>query len=129
MAASAAEASAKFFQSQLKSQAGTEARRYLERRGLNEAGIARFRLGFAPGGRSALKEHLASAGFTPAEMIRSGMLISGDDIPVAYDRFRNRVMFPITDMKGRPIALRQSASSEIMPSMGFVEPRKGRTCK
>ena len=66
--------------------------------------IAEFRIGFAPAGRSALKEHLASQGFTPAEMATSGMLIAGDDIPVPYDRFRNRVMFPITDLKGRVIA-------------------------
>jgi DNA primase len=37
-------------------------------------------------------------------MVSSGMLIAGDDIPVAYDRFRHRVMFPITDLKGRVIA-------------------------
>ena len=47
-----------------------------------------------PTASSALKEHLAKAGFTTAEMIASGMLIAGDDIPVAYDRFRHRIMFP-----------------------------------
>ncbi len=98
------EASAAYFQQQLRSAAGTEARRYLERRGVAAGGIERFRMGYAPGGRAQLKEHLAKAGFTGEEMNLSGMLIWGDDIPVSYDRFRNRVMFPITDMRGRVIA-------------------------
>ncbi|MFM9846846.1 MAG: DNA primase [Hyphomicrobiaceae bacterium] len=98
------EASAAWFEARLKAPEGQEARRYIERRGLRRETIAEFRLGFAPAGRSALKEHLGSQGFTPAEMATSGMLISGEDIPVPYDRFRNRVMFPITDLKGRVIA-------------------------
>lgn len=98
------EVSAEFFRAQLKSSAGQEARRYLEKRGLSREGIDRFHIGYAPGGRAVLKEHLSKAGFTAEEMNLSGMLIWGDDIPVSYDRFRNRVMFPITDAKGRPIA-------------------------
>ncbi len=97
-------ASAKFFEDQLKGPAGRDARRYLEGRQLTAEAIARFRLGYAPGGRSALKEHLAQAGFSAADMALSGMLIAGDDIPVSYDRFRHRIMFPITDLKGRVIA-------------------------
>jgi DNA primase len=98
------EASARFFEAQLAGPLAAEARRYLARRGLDAAAIARFRLGYAPNSKSALKEHLASAGFTAAEMAASGMLIAGDDIPVAYDRFRHRIMFPICDLKGRAIA-------------------------
>jgi DNA primase len=98
------EASATWFEARLKAPEGQEARRYIERRGLRRETIAEFRLGFAPAPRSALKEFLAAQGFTPAEMATSGMLIAGDDIPVPYDRFRNRVMFPITDPKGRVIA-------------------------
>lgn len=98
------EMSAAFFQSALATGAGTEARRYLEKRGLARETIATFRLGYAPNDRSALRNHLAAAGFKVDEMITSGMLIGGDDIPVAYDRFRNRVTFPITDMRGRVIA-------------------------
>jgi DNA primase len=98
------EASAKFFEAQLAGGAGMEARRYIERRGLAAGAISRFRLGYAPGSRSALKDHLAKAGFKAADMALAGMLISGDDIPVSYDRFRHRVMFPITDLKGRVIA-------------------------
>ncbi len=98
------EASARFFEAQLRSPAGEAARRYLAKRGLASETIARFRLGYAPGSRNALKEHLAKAGFSPREMAVSGMQIAGDDIPVPYDRFRNRVMFPIQDLKGRIIA-------------------------
>lgn len=99
------ETAAAFFEAQLATSAGTEARRYLlERRGLARETLTTFRLGFAPAGRSTLKEFLAAKGFTQQEMIESGMLIAGDDIPVSYDRFRNRVMFPITDLKGRVIA-------------------------
>ncbi len=95
---------AAFFEERLKSDAGTEARRYIQKRGLRADTLREFRIGYAPNSRSALKDHLAKAGFTLDEMIASGMLISGDDIPVAYDRFRNRVMFPIADAKGRIIA-------------------------
>ncbi|HJU30935.1 MAG TPA: DNA primase [Hyphomicrobiaceae bacterium] len=98
------EASARFFEAQLAAGGGTDVRRYLDRRGLSAATAARFRLGYAPNGRSALKEHLAKTGFSAADMAASGMLVSGEDIPVSYDRFRHRVMFPITDMKGRVIA-------------------------
>ena len=98
------EASAAYFERQLVSPAGREGQRYLEGRGLSKETIKRFRLGYATPGRSALKEHLAAAGFTGPEMNASGMLINGDGIPVSYDRFRNRVMFPITDLKDRVVA-------------------------
>ncbi|HWV82794.1 MAG TPA: DNA primase [Hyphomicrobiaceae bacterium] len=98
------EASARFFETQLASSPGQEARRYLERRGVSRETIARFRMGFAPAGREVLKAHLAKEGFTVKEMAEAGMVISGDDIAVPYDRFRNRVMFPIEDLKGRVIA-------------------------
>ena len=98
------EASAQFFQDSLHTSAGAEARRYLEKRGLARDTISSFRLGFSPNSRSALKEHLKAKGFTVSDMALSGMEISGPDIPEPYDRFRNRVMFPITDPKGRVIA-------------------------
>jgi DNA primase catalytic core len=98
------ETSAAFFEAQLLGPNGKDAREYLEKRGVKPATVKKFRLGYGPRGRAALKEHLAKAGFTTEEMITSGMLIGGEDIPVAYDRFRDRVMFPITDLKDRPIA-------------------------
>ncbi len=98
------EASAAFFQTSLASTAGLEARRYIERRGLKRETLQTFGVGYGPNSKSALKDHLAGQGFTLAEMVTSGMLIGGEDIPSPYDRFRNRVMFPIADAKGRIIA-------------------------
>src|SRR5262245_6689643 len=97
-------ASAEFFQKQLAGPQGGEARRYLEKRGLGAEAINRFGLGYAPNPRAALKEHLARAGYTAAEMAASGMLVAGDELPVSNDRFRHRIMFPIADAKGRTIA-------------------------
>ncbi len=99
------EASVRYFEEQLASPGGSEARRYLlEKRGLSRDIVKTFRLGYAPNARTALMEHLGTQGFTREEMALSGMMISGEDIREPYDRFRNRVMFPITDWKGRTIA-------------------------
>lgn len=98
------EASAEYFRSCLMSGPGTEGRRYLEKRGLARDAIAKFRIGYAPNDRSALKNHLSQAGFSTQEMIAAGMLINGDDIPIPYDRFRHRIIFPITDLRDRVIA-------------------------
>lgn len=98
-------AAAQFFIQHLAAPAAAVARRYLtEKRGLRHETIERFRIGYAPAARTALKDHLGQRGFSIAEMIAAGLLIAGDDIPAPYDRFRNRVMFPITDQKGRVIA-------------------------
>jgi DNA primase len=98
------EASCAFFQQALTGPEGAEARAYLERRGLSDREVERFRLGYAPQGRHRLKEHLAAKGFRQGDMAASGMLIAGDDIPVSYDRFRHRLIFPITDLRGEVIA-------------------------
>ncbi|NOU07084.1 MAG: DNA primase, partial [Hyphomicrobiaceae bacterium] len=94
-----------FFEAQLQTSTGADARRYITmKRGLRPDTIRQFRLGYAPAGRTQLKEYLTAKGFSVPDMVTSGMLIGGDDIPVPYDRFRNRLMFPITDLKDRIIA-------------------------
>ena len=57
-----------------------------------------------PNDRRALKSHLAAHDVSPEQMAESGLVIAGPDISVPYDRFRDRVMFPIRDMRGRVIA-------------------------
>jgi DNA primase len=115
-------ASAEFFEKQLAAPQGGEARRYLEKRGLGPAAIGRFNLGYAPNPRAALKEHLARAGYTAAEMTASGMLVAGDDIPVSYDRFRHRIMFPIADPRGRTIAFGGRALDSDAPAKYLNSP-------
>jgi DNA primase len=98
------ELAVKFFQDTLASRAGAKARGYLADRGLDPATQLKFRIGYAPGERFALKEYLGSHSIPVEDMVEAGLLISGDDIPVPFDRFRDRVMFPIADLRGRVIA-------------------------
>ncbi|HEY6994667.1 MAG TPA: DNA primase [Xanthobacteraceae bacterium] len=98
------ELAAKFFEATLAARAGAKARGYLADRGLDPATQVRFRLGYAPPERFALKEHLGKEGISSEDMVEAGLLVAGDDIPVPYDRFRDRVMFPITDLRDRVIA-------------------------
>jgi DNA primase len=98
------ELAAKFFEATLASRAGAKARGYLADRGLDPATQVKFRLGYGPAERFALKEYLGKEGISTADMVEAGLLVAGEDIPVPYDRFRDRVMFPITDLRGRVIA-------------------------
>ena len=97
-----------FFEQNLRSQSGKEGLNYLASRGLDDATIAKFRLGFAPDNRSGLKTSIVSSNISEAQLIECGLLIKPDD-PArreqnTYDRFRGRVTFPITDSRGRVIA-------------------------
>jgi DNA primase len=95
---------AKFFEATLAARAGARARGYLADRGLDAATQLKFRIGYAPAERFALKEHLGSLGVPVEDMIEAGLLVAGDDIPLPFDRFRDRVMFPIGDHAGRIVA-------------------------
>lgn len=100
------ELAAKFFSETLASRVGAKARGYLADRAISPATQLQFRLGYAPPPpeRFALKEHLGKLGVSVEDMIETGLLVAGNDIPVPYDRFRDRVMFPIADLRGRVIA-------------------------
>src|SRR4051795_5620282 len=98
------ELAAKFFAGTLASRNGAKARGYLGDRAISPAVQLQFRIGYAPPDRFSLKEHLGSHGIPVEDMVEAGLLVSGDDIPVPYDRFRDRVMFPIADLRGRVIA-------------------------
>ena len=98
------EMAAAFFQSTLASRNGARGRGYLADRGLTSATQLKFRLGYAPAEQYTLKEHLGAAKIPVEDMIEAGLIVGGEDIPVPYDRFRDRVMFPISDWRGRVIA-------------------------
>ncbi len=91
------ELACRFFEESLQARGGANARGYLGGRGLDPDIQRRFRLGYARSSRNALKEHLAAKGVSHDDMVATGLVVTGDDIPVSFDRFRDRVMFPITD--------------------------------
>jgi DNA primase len=98
------ELAAQWFEAELRRPVGREARAYLERRGLPETEWARFRLGFAPGGRTALKDYLVTKGARPQALVETGLLIAPEEGGQPYDRFRDRIIFPIADGRGRVIS-------------------------
>ena len=89
-----------FFRHHLHTPAGQQALDYLHRRGLTDATIEAWGLGYAPNARDALLRFFREKGYTPEEMLQAGLLSERDDGSV-YDRFRHRVMFPIRDVRGR----------------------------
>ncbi len=97
----ALEASEKFFIQQLAG--STRAREYLDRRGVDAENRARFGIGYAPDGFSALKDALGTDERRVSLLEKTGMLSRSDSGRV-YDKFRDRVMFPIHDRRGRVIA-------------------------
>src|SRR6266702_3793804 len=98
------ELAAKFFADTLASRHGAKARGYLGDRAISPATQVQFRIGYAPPDRFVLKEHLGAQGISTEDMVEAGLLVGGEDIPVPYDKFRDRVMFPITDARNRVIA-------------------------
>ena len=98
------EIAAKFFEATLATRAGARGRGYLLDRGISAATQLKFRLGYAVPDQYALKEHLGAAKISVEDMAEAGLVVTGEDIAVPYDRFRDRVMFPISDWRGRVIA-------------------------
>lgn len=99
------QAAAKWFEGELRRPGGAQARAYLERRGLkDEADWTRFGLGYAPADRTRLKDYLVAKGALPGELVEAGLLIAPEDGGAPYDRFRERIMFPIADARGRIVS-------------------------
>ena len=90
---------------QLRTGAAAAARDYLAGRGLGEAVLERWEIGFAPDARRGLLEHLTGKAVDEALIIEAGLAAKPDDGGPAYDRFRGRILFPIRDARGRAIAL------------------------
>ncbi len=116
------ELAAKFFADTLASRGGAKARGYLGDRAILPQTQLQFRIGYAPGERFALKEYLGAQGIPVEDMVETGLLIGGDDIPVPYDRFRDRVMFPISDARGRVIAFGGRALEKDVPAKYLNSP-------
>ena len=94
-----------FFAKSLMRDVGTQAREYLKGRGLTKTAADDFGLGFAPESFNALRDELVQQGATTKMLIEAGLLIEPEDSArEPWDRFRNRIMFPIHDSRGRLVA-------------------------
>ena len=93
---------AQFYQQNLKNQIGKEALEYLrQKRGVDDTIITEFSIGYAPNHATAVLEYLQKEGFPLEQIIASGLVIQPEDGRKAFDRFRNRIMFPVKDRRGK----------------------------
>ncbi len=98
------EAAAAYYADALHSSDSEAARAYLKRRGVDAARIADFRLGYAPSRRAGLRNALGQEPGAEDDLIEAGLVIRPDDpAREPYDRFRDRLMFPISDARGRVV--------------------------
>jgi DNA primase len=97
------EAAAAWFRQQLETPAASRARALVESRGVTAATSGQLNLGFAPAGRDLLRRALLDQGYSPALLLRAGLVVQRDDGTV-IDRFRNRLMIPICRDTGAVIA-------------------------
>ncbi len=101
-----------WYMTQLKGQVGRVAYDYIKGRGLTDETLKRFQLGYAPASRTALKDAMLARNIGEDQLIETGMLIKPEGGGASYDRFRDRLMFPITDRQGRVIAFGGRALSK-----------------
>lgn len=98
------EQAVQFFRLQLKTNSGVGAREYLDRRGLKDEAQDRWDIGFAPDGWQGLWDHLRGKGVAEDLILGAGLAKASTKGKQPYDTFRNRIMFPIRDARGRCIA-------------------------
>ena len=107
------EETTRFFHAALTRDDGAQAARYLQGRGLGEAALSTYRLGYAP--RSGLRTALSARGFSDDDMLAAGVVRRSDRDGALYDYFRDRVIFPIEDRQGRVIAFGARALGDAQP--------------
>lgn len=119
-------ATTQFFQDSLMDAKNRDIQDYLKDRGITQQDITRFRIGFAPADGQALRIHLKQNGFTEKDGIEAGVLKASQRGTDPYAFFRDRVMFPVTDRRGRVIAFGGRAIPESMrpPSNSDFKPPK-----
>ena len=95
---------ARFFHEQFLAPGGQAAREYAAKRGLSPACLTRFGIGYAPDGWRNLLEAMKAKGYEEQELLDAGLIVRKEQKGNAYDKFRNRLMFPIIDVRGNVIA-------------------------
>ncbi|MBP6737220.1 MAG: DNA primase [Rhodobacteraceae bacterium] len=99
------EEAVKWFRLQLKTSAAADARAYLAKRGLSPEAQDRWEIGFAPDNWHGLQLALKQKGIADELSVAAGLCVQSDKGGAPYDRFRNRIIFPIRDGRGRAISL------------------------
>ncbi|HXV74852.1 MAG TPA: DNA primase [Candidatus Polarisedimenticolaceae bacterium] len=107
--------SADFYAGLLRGDAGARCRAYLERRGLDQPTIERLGLGYAPDSWDALARQLAARRYGEDELLEAGLVVQGKSGRGVYDRFRDRLIFPIRDVRGRTVAFGGRAIGDAEP--------------
>ncbi len=113
---------ADYFHKQLHLSKGAYALGYLSDRGIHPKTQELFQIGYGLESRSALKDFLAQMNIAERDMKATGLVIHGDDIAVSYDRFRNRLMFPIQDLRGKVIGFGGRALADNQPAKYLNSP-------
>ena len=109
------QAAAQYFHNLLlNSPVGERAREYFTSRGLSQKIIADFQLGFSPNSWDALKQYLMERGYTESELLTAGLVIEAE-AGGTHDRFRNRLMFPIHDIRGHAVGFGARVLDDSLP--------------
>ncbi len=109
------EAAAQYFHDQmLNSPEGAKTRKYVQSRGFTDKAVAEFQMGYSSNKWEGLKKYLQGRGHTEEEMVKAGLIAEADS-GRTYDRFRNKLMFPIIDSKGRVIGFGARVLDESLP--------------
>lgn len=114
-------AAARFYYSVLTSEEGREAVEYFKKRQLSGKTVKTFGLGYAPDDYGTLKKYMNGLGYTDAELLEAGLAASRDNR--VYDRFRDRVMFPIIDLRGNIIGFGGRILKDSREINGFKPPK------
>jgi DNA primase len=116
------EQAVQFYRLQLRTNTAQSARDYLEKRGLPAATLEQFQIGYAGNNRNGLFQHLTDKGVKADDIVLAGLAIKPDDGGNPFDRFRNRIMFPIRDARGRCTAFGGRAMDANQPAKYLNSP-------
>jgi len=117
------EAATSFFEQKLKER--KEVQEYLKTRGVHNETVSAWRLGYAPAEWESLSKHLLSIGFKKEDIVDAGFALKSERKPgEIFDRFRGRIMFPIFDLSGKPIAVSGRFFEKVPGAKSDDEPAK-----
>jgi DNA primase len=97
-------------------QSSDRARAYVEHRGLDAQTVSDIKIGYAPTGWENLRNHLTGKGYTEAQLLEASLLVESEQGRAPYDRFRDRLIVPIRDDRGRVVGFGGRVMPDADPS-------------